>query len=144
MAGMRIGFAIGNPVLIKALNDVKYSYNSYTMNLTAIQAGVEAVKDKAYFTECVRKVVTTRAKTEERLKELGFSFPASGANFIFATHAKIPAKLLFEALRDADIYVRYFNLPRINNYLRISIGTEEEMNKVYLFLKKYISEYTKF
>lgn len=143
MAGMRIGYAMGNPALIKALNDVKYSFNSYTMNLTSILAGTEAVKDAGYFYECNKKIIATRAKAAESLKELGFSFPVSGANFIFATHETIPAKELFEALRAGNIYVRYFNLPRINNYLRISIGTEEEMGKLITFLKKYIEEYTK-
>jgi histidinol-phosphate aminotransferase len=138
MAGMRIGYAMGSPALVKALNDVKYSFNSYTMNQTAILAGVEAVKDEAYFREAVGKLVATRTKAEQSLKELGFSFPKSGANFIFATHEKVPAKEIFEALRSNNIYVRYFNLPRINNYLRISVGTEAEMNKLFAFLKAYI------
>lgn len=137
MAGMRIGYAMGNPALIKALNDVKYSFNSYTMNYTAILAGVEAVKDKQYFEEGIRKIITTREKTAERLMELGFSCPKSGTNFLFATHNKIPAKDIFEALRGDNIYVRYFNLPRINNYLRISIGTDEEMDHLITFLLKY-------
>lgn len=139
MAGMRIGFAMGSPSLIKALNDVKYSFNSYTMNQTAILAGVEAVKDEAYFREGIRKLVETRTKAEQSLNELGFSFPKSGANFIFATHDTIPAKEIFDALRNNNIYVRYFNLPRINNHLRISIGTEDEMNKLYTFLKVYMN-----
>jgi histidinol-phosphate aminotransferase len=142
MAGMRIGYAMGNPALIKALNDVKYSFNSYTMNQTAILAGVEAVKDEAYFREGIRKIIKTRDIAESRLKELGFSFPKSGANFIFATHDTIPAKEIFEALRDNSIYVRHFNLPRINNSLRISIGTEEEMEGLYNFLKNLVNNYT--
>jgi histidinol-phosphate aminotransferase len=143
MAGMRIGFAMGSPSLIKALNDVKYSFNSYTMNQTAILAGVEAVKDEAYFREGIRKLVETRTKAEQSLKELGFSFPKSGANFIFAAHETIPAKEIFEALRSNNIYVRYFDLPRINNHLRISIGTEEEMNKLFTFLKEYMNNHLK-
>ncbi len=137
MAGMRIGYAMGNPALIKALNDVKYSFNSYTMNYTAILAGVEAVKDKLYFEEGIQKIIATRERTAKRLMELGFSCPKSGANFLFATHNKIPAKDIFEALRGDNIYVRYFNLPRINNYLRISIGTDEEMDQLITFLLKY-------
>lgn len=138
MAGMRIGYAMGNPKLIKALNDVKYSFNSYTLNETAIVTGVEAVKDVEYFQEGLRKIKDTREYSEEKLKQLGFSFPKSGANFIFATHDKIPAKEIFEALRKKDIYVRYFNLPRIDNYLRITIGTQEEMNQLFAFLEEYI------
>lgn len=140
MAGMRIGYAMASPELIKILNDVKYSINSYTLNYTAILAGVEAVKDEEYFRENIRKVTATRERTQEQLKELGFSFPKSGANFIFATHESIAAVELFKALRQSNIYVRYFNLPRINNYLRISIGRDEEMDKLIAFLKDYIKK----
>ncbi len=143
MAGMRIGFAMGNAALIKALNDVKYSFNSYTMNQTAIIAGAEAVKDVVYYETMIKKIIETRDKAETMLKQLNFSFPKSGANFIFATHNKIPANEIFEALRSNHIYVRYFNLPRINNYLRISIGTDEEMEKLYTFLRNYIEDYDK-
>jgi histidinol-phosphate aminotransferase len=139
MAGLRIGYAMGNPALIKALNDVKYSFNSYTMNYTAIIAGAEAVKDVQYFENGIKKIIATREKAEISLKKLGFSFPKSGANFIFATHERIPAKEIFEALRSNNIYVRYFNLPRINNYLRISIGTEEEMEKLCTFLQSHFN-----
>lgn len=141
MAGMRIGFALGNPELIKAMNDVKYSFNSYTLNQTSIECGVEAVKDKVYFESGIQKIIATRQKTEERLKSLGFSFPNSGTNFIFATHDKVPAKTIFDALRENNIYVRYFNLPRIDNYLRITIGTEEEMQRLYDFLQEFIISY---
>ncbi|MHB8129790.1 MAG: pyridoxal phosphate-dependent aminotransferase [Mobilitalea sp.] len=141
MAGMRIGYVMGNPVLIKALNDVKYSFNSYTMNLTAILAGVEAVKDIDSFEVGIKNIITTREKAEIRFKELGFSFPKSGANFIFVTHDKVPAKEIFEALRSNNIYVRYFNVPRIDNYLRISIGTDEEMNQLFVFLQNFIADY---
>jgi histidinol-phosphate aminotransferase len=138
MAGMRIGYAMASPELIKVLNDVKYSINSYTMNYTSILAGVEAVKDEEYFKENIRKVCATRERTQEQLRELGFSFPKSGANFIFASHERIPAPELFNALRQNNIYVRYFNQPRINNYLRISIGRDEEMDKLIEFLKEYL------
>ncbi len=136
MAGMRIGYAMGNAELIKALNDVKYSFNSYTLNLTAIIAGAEAVKDVDYFRECLKKVVDVRENTEKELRSLGFSFPKSGTNFIFATHEKISAKEIFEYLRSNKIFIRYFNLPRINNYLRISIGTEDEMHRLVELLRK--------
>jgi Histidinol-phosphate/aromatic aminotransferase and cobyric acid decarboxylase len=135
MAGMRIGYAMGNPALIKALNDVKYSFNSYTMNHTAIIAGAEAVRDSGYFEEGITRIIATREKAEIRLKELGFIFPKSGANFIFASHRSKPAKEIFQELRNHNIYVRYFDLPRIDNYLRISIGTEEEMEKLFTCLK---------
>jgi histidinol-phosphate aminotransferase len=140
MAGMRIGYAMGHPDLIKALNTVKYSFNSYTMNQTAILTGVEAVKDVDYYKQVIRRIVETREKTAVKLRKLGFAFPPSGANFLFATHEQVPAKEIFEALRANNIYVRYFNLPRINNYLRITIGTEEEMDRLITFLSDYLAE----
>lgn len=141
MAGMRIGYAMGNPSLIKALNDVKYSFNSYTMNRTAILAGAEAVRDVQHFEEGIRNICETRQRAEDRFRALGFRFPKSGANFIFVTHEKIPAKVIFQALRANDIYVRYFELPRIDNYLRITIGTDEEMEKLFDFLQGFIEKY---
>ncbi len=138
MAGMRIGYAIGAPKLIKYLNDVKYSFNSYTMNMTALTLGVEAVKDETYFRETLQKVINTRERVKSELKELGFVFQDSKSNFIFVSHPKYPAKELFEALKKSGIYVRYFNKPRIDNYLRISIGTDEEMDALIAFLKNYM------
>lgn len=138
MAGMRIGFAIGQPELIKVLNDFKYSFNSYTMNQTSLLLGAEAVKDRAYFEACVAKITKTRAWAAEELKKLGFEFNEPWANFIFVTHPKYSAKKLFEALREEKIYVRYFSLPRIDNYLRITVGTDEEMEKLLHFLKEYM------
>lgn len=139
MAGMRIGFAIGSEKLIKALNDVKYSFNSYTLNQTAILAGVEAVKDVEYFKEANNKVIQIRKDAEAAFRNLGFSFPKSGTNFLFVTHEYIPAKELYEVLKKNNIYVRYFDLPRIDNYLRVSIGSREQMNKLFTFLKSYIN-----
>lgn len=139
MAGLRIGYAMGNAQLIKALNDVKYSYNSYTMNYPSIVLGVESVHDDAYFKEMVDKVITTRQWFEAELTRLGFSYPKSSANFVFATHSKVPAKEIFEKARAEKIFVRYFDKPRIDNYLRISIGTDEEMKRFVTFLEKVVS-----
>ena len=136
MAGMRIGFAIGQPELIKYLNDVKYSFNSYTMNLPSLKLGAAAVKDEAYFRETIGKIVATRERVKKELAELGFTFPDSRSNFIFATHKEWPAKELFEKLKKEDIYVRYFASPRIDNYLRITVGTDEEMDALLAFLRK--------
>ena len=140
MAGMRIGYAISNPTLIKYLNDAKYSFNSYTMNQTSLVCGVEAVKDKAHFEKCIQKIVDTREWAKEELRKLGFSFPDSKSNFIFVTHPKFSAKKLFEALKKENIYVRFLGGARIENYLRISIGTREEMEALISFLKKYMNE----
>lgn len=138
MAGMRIGYAMGNEKLIQYLNEVKYSFNSYTMNEAALVLGVEAIRDKEYFEEKCQMIIETREWTKEELKKLGFSFGDSKSNFIFAMHERIPAKELFGALKEAGIYVRYFEKPRIDNYLRISIGTDGEMYKLIKFLEKYI------
>ena len=140
MAGMRIGFAIGNETMIQYLNDVKFSFNSYTMNQTSIAMGVACVEDDMYFKDIVGKVIATRERVKKELKELGFSFPDSMSNFIFATHESVPAAELFEACKRENIFVRYFKKPRIDNYLRISIGTDEEMDELLSVLKKYINK----
>ena len=138
LAGMRIGYAFGSEKLIRYLNDAKYSFNSYTMNTVTIAMGVEAVKDDAYFQETIKKVIATREWTKEELRRLGFVFQDSRSNFIFASHPDHPAKEIFEALKKQGIYVRYFEKPRIDNYLRISIGTDEEMKRLVSFLKQYV------
>ncbi len=136
MAGMRIGYAMGNPKLIGYLNDVKYAVNSYTLNYAALQLGVEAVKDEAYFRENCDKIVTTRRHAEEALRRLGFVFPKSYGNFIFASHKVVEAREIFEKLKENDIYVRWWNKKGIDNYLRITIGTEEQMEALYRALEK--------
>ncbi|MDE6621040.1 MAG: histidinol-phosphate transaminase [Lachnospiraceae bacterium] len=138
MAGMRIGYAMGSRKLIKYLNDVKFSFNSYTMDSVAIGAGVAAVEDEAYFRETVAKVVATRERTKKELARLGFIFPDAKTNFIFAAHKTVPAQEIFDALRANAMYVRHWDKPRISNYLRISIGTDEEMDKVFAFLEAYL------
>lgn len=138
LAGMRIGYAIGNEKMISYLNDVKYSFNSYTMDRTALAAGVAAVKDQAYFQETFNKIIETREWTKKELKALGFSFQDSMSNFIFAAHETCPAEKIFEALRGKHIYVRYFPKGRTNNFLRITIGTQEEMQTFINVLKDYL------
>ena len=140
MAGMRIGAAFGQPKLIRYLNDVKYSFNSYTMDLTALTLGVEAVKDEAYFQETTAKIIATRERVKGELRKLGFRFPDSQSNFIFVTHPDLKARELFEALKERRIYVRYFPKPRIDNYLRISIGTDAEMDGLLAFLGEYMGK----
>lgn len=138
MAGMRIGFAIGSKRLIQAMSDVRNSFNSYTMSKLALSLGTAAVKDKKYFETCINRIVSTREKTKSQLKELGFSCLDSQANFIFATHNKKGAKEIFEALKERHIYVRYFEKPRINNYLRITIGTNEQMEMFIQALREIV------
>ncbi len=139
MAGMRIGYAIASPELIGHLNDVKYSFNSYTMNQTSLVCGVEAVKDREYFEQTVRKIVDTREWAKVQFGELGFTCLDSGANFLFVTHPEQDAKELFESLKKAGIYVRYWGSRRIEQYLRVTVGTREEMEKLFQFLRNKIN-----
>ena len=140
LAGMRLGFAMGNEKLIRYINDVKYSFNSYTLNQTALVLGVQAIRDREYFEETCAKVIATREWTKCELKKLGFSFGDSMSNFIFATHERVPAKEIFEVLREHNLFVRYFSKPRISNYLRISIGTQQEMERLTAFLAVFLGE----
>ena len=141
MAGSRIGFAISNPTLIKYLNDVKYSFNSYTMDTITIAAGTAAMRDLAYFEMTRDKIIQTREWTKQELKRLGFVFGDSKSNFIFAMHPDVSGVALFEALREHDIFVRHFSNPaRINEYLRITIGTDEQMKTFIAFLEDYLNK----
>ncbi len=131
LAGMRIGYAVSSPDLIRCLTDVKYSFNSYPMNQAAIACGVEAVKDTDYFNEGIRKITKTREWARSELENLGFICLDSRANFLFVTHPGYRAEDLFEALKADGIYVRYWDSPRIDNYLRITIGTPEDMQALF-------------
>jgi len=138
-AGMRIGFAIGSKKLIAAMNDVKFSINSYTMNLAAINYGIAVLSDDDYFKETVGKVCTTRERTRTELEKLGFKCLPSQTNFLFASPSAKSALEVFEYLKTRNIYVRYFKKPRINEYLRITIGTDEQMDKMISALKEFIN-----
>lgn len=141
LAGMRIGYAMAQPKLISYLNDVKYSFNSYTMDQTTLALGTAVLSDPEYFEETRQKIITTRERVKKEFTKLGFTFGDSMSNFLFVTHPKKKAEDIFKALREKDIYVRYFKKPeRINNYLRITIGTDEEMDALLAFLKEYIKE----
>ncbi len=138
MAGSRIGFAFGSKELIGFLNDVKYSFNSYTMDRLTIALGREVMLDQEYFEKTCRDIIETREWFKGQMKELGFTFGDSKANFIFARHETIPAEELFTSLREAGIYVRYFKKPRIDNFLRITIGRREEMEEFLRFVRHFI------
>ena len=126
LAGIRIGMAFGQKKIIDYLKDVKFSFNSYTLNPLTIAVGAAALKDDAYFKDITAKTIATRERMKKELKRLGFSFADSKTNFVFATHEKLPAEEIFKYLKENNIYVRYWNKPRINNHLRISVGTDEE------------------
>ncbi len=133
LAGMRIGYAVGNRELIAVLEAVKNSYNSYTVNSISMAAGTAAINDKDYFHKTVSQVIATREKVSNALKELGFTVLDSQTNFLFATHKTKNMKEYFEWLKIQKVFIRYFNLPKIDNYVRITIGTDKEMDR---FLEK--------
>ena len=130
MAGLRIGFAMGSEKLIGYLKDIKFSFNSYTMNLPSIMLGKAAVEDRGYFELTTGKIVKTRERFKEELRKMGFVFPDSKANFVFASHPDFSGDYLFTELRKKNIVVRHWNSPAIKEYLRITIGTDEQMDAV--------------
>lgn len=133
LAGLRIGFAIGSKALIDVMEAVKNSYNSYTVDSLSIEMGVASIEDDEYFKSTCQKVIKTRERVTLELKKLGFDVLDSQTNFIFATHNEHNMKSLFEYLKTQKVFIRYFSLPRIENYVRITIGTNEEMD---IFLEK--------
>jgi histidinol-phosphate aminotransferase len=110
------------------------------MNYPLIELATVAVLDTDYFKETTARIIKTREWTKDKLKELGFEFGDSKANFIFASHKSVPAQEIFDKLRERDIYVRHWNKPRIENYLRITIGTDEEMKELTDTLEAIIKE----
>lgn len=138
LAGIRVGFAMGSKELIEGLNRVKNSFNSYTLDSVAIAGATASIMDKEYFEETRKRIINTREKTIEEFNKLGFTSFKSKANFIFTRHKELKGEFLYKTLKDNGILVRYFNKPRINNYLRITIGTEEEMDILINVLKKII------
>lgn len=138
MAGARIGYAFGSERTIKYLNDVKYSFNSYTMDQLTLVTGAASLSDEQYFRDTLAKIITTRERVKRELSALGFTMPDSKSNFLFISHPRVSAKELFTALRGQNIFVRYFDQPRIENMLRVTIGTDGEMNRLITFLKEYL------
>lgn len=128
MAGMRIGFAMGNPELIKAMTDVKESINSYTMTMESIEVGAASLEDEDYFQEKLSKVIATRERAKEELRKREFTVLDSSTNFLFARPNQAEAQWLFEELKKEKIFVRHFTGERIKDYLRISVGTDQQMD----------------
>lgn len=127
LAGMRVGYALGHKELIEGIARIKNSVNSYTLDRIALAAAVEAIKDTAYFQETRRKIINTRERVSSQLKNMGFDVVDSMANFIFVAHPCVPACEIFRQLRERGILVRHFKKPRIDNYLRVSVGSDDEM-----------------
>ena len=130
LAGLRVGMAFGNPILIEGLERVKNSFHPYALSRLAIAGATASISDHDYFLECLEKVKQTREVTVKRLQQLGFEVLPSQANFVLAQHAVVPAEELMTYLRSKKIIVRHFKHPRIRNFLRISIGTDAEMDSL--------------
>lgn len=130
LAGLRLGYAIGSPELIDGLQRVKDSFNSFPVDSLASLVGIEALKDTAHFDACREKVITTRERTRQRLENLGFEVLPSKANFVLAQHTELAGAQLFAGLRERGILVRHFNTDELNNFLRITIGTDDEMDSL--------------
>ncbi len=139
MAGMRLGWAMGGREVISAIYAAKDSMNSYPVDSIAQAAGVAAVEDEEYFQATLKRVTATRDRLTAELRKMGFTLPDSRTNFVFTSHPRYSAKEIFEFLKTRDIYVRWFNKPRIDNYLRITVGTDEDTDT----LIKALNEFTK-
>lgn len=140
MAGARLGYAAGSPGLIADLNRIKFSFNPYNVNRVTLAAGAASLQNQPYFEECIAAVVQTRAHALQTLREMGFCCTESLANFVFVSHPDAPAKALYNHLRRKGILVRWFNQPRIENHLRITIGTPQQMQLLYTALKEIIAQ----
>lgn len=138
LAGLRVGTAIAAPELISLLNAIKNSYNSFAVDSVAIKAATASVKDNDYFKATLEKIIKTRENTAKEFEGMGFTVYPSHSNFIFVTHPTLDAQDIFLACKKENIFIRYFNAPRIDNHLRITIGTDEQMKILIDFMKKYI------
>ena len=140
LAGARIGYAMAQPALIDDLERVRNSFHPYNINRLSMVAGVEGMKDRAYFEQCCRKIMNTRQKTAEALKALGFTLTESATNFHFASPNVISGKEYYEKLKERGVLVRYFGTERLSPYVRITIGTDEEMNVLLNHTREILKE----
>ncbi|MEW9675197.1 histidinol-phosphate transaminase [Lentibacillus sp. L22] len=140
LAGLRVGYALGSEDLIKGLNRIKNSFNSYTLDRLAIAGAEAALDDQKYFDMRVQQVIETREWVTSRMKQLGFMVLPSKTNFILVSHYKFPAKALYERLKACNVLVRYFDKPKITNYLRITIGTDADMRTCLERIDKVMTE----
>ena len=137
LAGMRVGYALGHPDLIAGLERVKNSFNSYPLDMLALASATAAIEDTAYFEQTVQQIITDREWTTEQLAALGFDVLPSGTNFVFASHPAATGADLMSFLRSKNILVRHFTKPGIENHLRITIGTRDEMQALIAALQEY-------
>lgn len=139
LAGIRAGYAIGQPHLIDGLRRVKDSFNSYPVDRIAAAAARAAVLDVDYYSDTTAKIIKTRDRFVNNIKEIGFTSAESMANFIFTTHESVPARELYLMLKERGILVRYFDKPRIDNHLRITIGSDKDMDYVFDVLRELVN-----
>lgn len=140
LAGMRIGYGIANAEIISDLEKIRYSTNPYNLDRLALIAGEAALCDSGYYADNAQKIIETREKTASELKELGFVMTDSKTNFLFASHPKISGENLYTKLREQGILVRHFGGERVRDYLRITIGTAEQMDKLVSVMKNITSK----
>ncbi|WP_026156547.1 MULTISPECIES: histidinol-phosphate transaminase [unclassified Dehalobacter] len=136
LAGLRVGFALGQDELMEGLSRIKNSFNSYTLDRLSMAGAIAAMKDESYFQVTRQKVMQTRERIVPVLRQMGWQVIPSQANFIFISHPVLKAEEVFTALRQQGILVRYFRQPKIDNYLRVSIGSDEEMDSLLQALTK--------
>ena len=140
MAGMRIGYAFASDKIIQAMNDVKFSINSYTMNYPAVEMGVAAIDDEEYYKATIAKIVKTREKAVKELTKRDFTVLDSRTNFLFISHKRVKASSIFADLKNRGIFVRHWDKPRIGNFLRVTVGTDAQMKKLYEALDEILAE----
>lgn len=140
LAGAHIGYAVGDKKLIADLNDVRAAFNPFNLSDIAIAIGTAAIKDEAFYEKCIREIVENREFLKQELNQLGFTVLNSRTNFLFVTHPKIKACTYNQELRENGILARHFPAPRIENYLRITIGTRNEMNAVVEVTKRILQK----
>ncbi len=138
LAGMRLGYAIGHRDLIEALNRIKNSFNSYPIDAIAQTAALASLADEDYFQQARQRIISTRQAMTTQLRELGFEVLPSAANFVFARHRSAAAEQLYLQLKQKGVLVRYFNKPRIDNYLRITVGTDEQTEALISSLREIL------
>lgn len=131
MAGARLGFALGSEALIRDLETIRFSTNPYNLNRLTLLLGEAAIADDAYYAENCEKIAQTREATAARLQALGFTLTPSMANFLFAKHPAISGEALYRGLKARGVLVRHFEKPRIADYVRITIGTPEQMDALF-------------
>lgn len=141
LAGARLGYAMASENLIDDLNRVKFSFNPYNVNRLTALAGEASIKDDEWHKSCVNKVIATRGKLLESLKNLGFYVTDSKANFVFASHNSVPAEVLYLKLKEYGVLVRHFKQDKIDNFLRITVGTDDEINNLVGAICRILKEY---